>query len=109
MTTDLAKFIIDTNDEDCPECLLHVAAYEGKVGPLQELLSDEDVLKKIDTKIRPFSATPLRLAATGAPSTHNRLVPTMCSNKISNTDFDCTNYFLSVYKSTEPKLLILLY
>ena len=64
--SDLATFIIDLEDEDCPESGVHVAAYQGQVEELEALLRDESVKAKcLNARIRPFGATPLRLAATG--------------------------------------------
>ena len=64
--SDLASFIIDLEDEDCPESAVHVAAYQGQVEELEALLRDESVKAKcLNARIRPFGATPLRLAATG--------------------------------------------
>ena len=64
--SDLANFIIDLEDEDCPESAVHVAAYQGQVEELEALLRDESVRAKcLNARIRPFGATPLRLAATG--------------------------------------------
>ena len=64
--SDLASFIIDLEDEDCPDFGVHVCAYQGQVEELEELLSDGDVKARcLDARIRPFGATPLRLAATG--------------------------------------------
>ncbi len=37
--SDLANFIIDLEDEDCPESAVHVAAYQGQVEELEALLS----------------------------------------------------------------------
>ena len=61
---ELANFIIDLNDEDCPDHSLHSAAYAGRTDELTQLLTDDAQLKLIDSRIRPFLATPLRLAAT---------------------------------------------
>ena len=60
---DLINFIIDIDDEECPEFGLHLAAYQGDVALLQDLLQKHPDL--INSRIRPFLATPLRLAATG--------------------------------------------
>jgi hypothetical protein len=67
MTTkgELANFIIDLEDEECPNSGLHLASYQGDIGQLREFLKDSEYLKNIDATIRPFLATPLRLAATG--------------------------------------------
>lgn len=64
-SSELANFIIDLEDEECPDFSLHLAAYQGECDQLQELLKDPEHRKNIDAQIRPFSATPLRLAATG--------------------------------------------
>ncbi len=63
--SELANFIIDLEDEDCPDFSLHLAAYQGDITQLKDLLNSEEHKKNIDTRIRPFLATPLRLAATG--------------------------------------------
>ncbi len=63
--SELANFIIDLEDEDCPDFSLHLAAYQGDIAQLKDLLNSEEHKKNIDTRIRPFLATPLRLAATG--------------------------------------------
>ena len=68
--SDLANFIIDLEDEDCPESAVHVAAYQGQVEELEALLRDERVREScLNARIRPFGATPLRLAATGVSYT----------------------------------------
>ena len=63
---ELVNYIIDVDDEDCPEFGLHLASYQGDLNMLNQLLtsSSEDVKNTIDTRIRPFLASPLRLAAT---------------------------------------------
>ena len=66
---ELANFILDVSDEDCPGKDLHIAAYHGNVEELRKLLEKNgDFRREIDSRIRPFGATPLRLAATGARS-----------------------------------------
>ena len=72
---DLLGYILDVNDEECPDFSLHLAAYQGDVDQIQRLLEgrvphaaapdvqDEDF---INARIRPFMSTPLRLAATGS-------------------------------------------
>ena len=42
---DLANFIIDLKDEDCPQFELHLAAYQGDIPRLKELLLDEHYQK----------------------------------------------------------------
>ena len=64
-SSELANFIIDLEDEECPNFGLHLAAYQGDIAQLNELLSKPEYRENIDAKIRPFKATPLRLAATG--------------------------------------------
>ena len=64
-TKELANYIIDLEDEECPNFALHVAAYQGDVEQLKELLKENQYRENIDARIRPFLATPLRLAATG--------------------------------------------
>ncbi|XP_023341380.1 ankyrin repeat and SOCS box protein 1 isoform X1 [Eurytemora carolleeae] len=58
-------FILDLDDDDCPDSCLHLAAFLGNIQSLREIL--QDPLKKdlIRARIRPFLSTPLRLAATG--------------------------------------------
>lgn len=63
--SDLANFIIDLEDEECPNFGLHLAAYQGDIVQLKLLLKNPDYREHIDARIRPFLATPLRLAATG--------------------------------------------
>ena len=63
--SELANFIIDLEDESCPNFGLHLAAYQGDIDQLNDLLSAPEQLEHINARIRPFSATPLRLAATG--------------------------------------------
>ena len=60
---DLINFIIDIDDEDCPEFGLHLAAYQGDLPMLKRMIEEHGDL--INTRIRPFLSTPLRLAATG--------------------------------------------
>ena len=62
---ELASFIIDLEDEECPDFALHLAAYQGDLQQLTDLLKTPEYKEKIDVRIRPFLATPLRLAATG--------------------------------------------
>ena len=64
ISSDLANFILDLDDEDCPHSGLHLAAYQGDDEMLLQVLQEPDC--DIDSRIRPFQATPLRLAATGA-------------------------------------------
>ena len=65
--SDLANFILDLEDEDCPRHDLHLAAYQGDLQRLEAILNEDDLGDGvIDSRIRPFQATPLRLAATGA-------------------------------------------
>ena len=63
--SDLVNFIIDLEDEDCPNFSLHLASYQSDLNLLESLLSDSEGKSHIDARIRPFLATPLRLAATG--------------------------------------------
>ena len=64
-TSELANFIIDLEDEECPNFALHLAAYQGHIPQLEDLLKKPEYKEIIDARIRPFLATPLRLAATG--------------------------------------------
>jgi hypothetical protein len=63
--SELVNFIIDLEDEDCPRFEVHLAAYKNDTKLLENLLENEEHRKLIDSRIRPFLATPLRLAATG--------------------------------------------
>ena len=63
--SELSNFIIDLDDEDCPHFGLHLAAYQGDLEQLKSILKDPELRGHIDAKVRPFKATPLRLAATG--------------------------------------------
>ena len=61
----MIHFIIDLDDDDCPDVGLHVAAYQGNLEALElqlQLPSNQD---KINSRVRPFLASPIRLAATG--------------------------------------------
>ena len=42
-----------------------MAAYSNDSAVLQKLLENEEHRKNVDSRIRPYLATPLRLAATG--------------------------------------------
>lgn len=57
--TDISDFIIDTGDGDTR---IHTAAYEGSVDQIRELL--KCCPTEINRRVRPFGATPLRLAVT---------------------------------------------
>ena len=76
--SELGNFIIDLADEDCPHNEVHVAAYNNDSAVLEKLLEIEEHRKNIDTRIRPYLATPLRLAATGW-STKGTLMLTLVS------------------------------
>lgn len=63
---DLASFVMDLEDEDCPFSNLHAAAYKGDAAGVGTILEGSSSGRgAIDARIRPFMATPLRLAATG--------------------------------------------
>ena len=68
--SDLLNFIIDLDDDGCPDVGLHVAAFQGKVDTLQAQLAAPSPRSPelINARVRPFLATPLRLAATGMSS-----------------------------------------
>ncbi len=69
---DLANFLLDLSDDSCPLARrLHLPAYNGDARALRQALQDGDpaVREQLDSKVRPFSATPLRLAATGVAVT----------------------------------------
>ena len=55
-----------------------MAAYNNDSAVLEKLLETEEHRKNIDTRIRPYLATPLRLAATGW-STKGTLMLTLVS------------------------------
>ena len=63
--TELNSFIMDVKDEECPCPDLHQAAFGGEAALLESLLAEDKPRQLIHAKIRPFQATPLRLAATG--------------------------------------------
>ena len=42
---ELANFIIDLEDEDCPKFQLHLAAYQGDIPQLKRLLQQEEFQK----------------------------------------------------------------
>ena len=64
---DLANFLLDLSDDSCPLArLLHLPAYNGDAAALiQTIRQVPEARDHLDSKIRPFAATPLRLAATG--------------------------------------------
>ena len=43
---ELANFIIDLEDEDCPKFQLHLASYQGDIPQLKALL-EQDEFKKV--------------------------------------------------------------
>ena len=49
---ELANFIIDLEDEDCPKFHLHLAAYQGDIEQLSSLLKQDEFKKVIDTNIK---------------------------------------------------------
>ena len=63
--SDLIHFIIDLDDDECPQVDLHVAAYQGQLEVLETQLQLPGIKELVDSRVRPFLATPLRLAATG--------------------------------------------
>ena len=63
--SDLSHFLIDLEDEECPKFGLHLAAYQGEAEALTDMLREPDLRDLVNARIRPFLATPLRLAATG--------------------------------------------
>ena len=63
--SDLSHFLIDLADEECPKFDLHLASYQGEAERLSALLEDPAFRELVNARIRPFLATPLRLAATG--------------------------------------------
>ena len=63
--SELLNFIIDLDDGDCPDVSLHVAAFQGKTEMVRLQLAAPDIVHLINSRVRPFLASPLRLAATG--------------------------------------------
>ena len=63
--SELLNFIIDLDDGDCPDVSLHVAAFQGKTDMLKLQLQASNVAQLLNSRVRPFLASPLRLAATG--------------------------------------------
>ena len=63
--SELLNFIIDLDDGDCPDVGLHVAAFQGKTETLRLQLQAPNIVHLINSRVRPFLASPLRLAATG--------------------------------------------
>ena len=63
--SDLLNFIIDLDDDDCADVGLHVAAFQGQRDTLYLQLQSPRSKELINSRVRPFLATPLRLAATG--------------------------------------------
>lgn len=61
---DLINYIIDIDDEDCPDFSLHLAAYQNDVDQIKQILESAESQDLLEARIRPFLATPLRLAAT---------------------------------------------
>jgi len=61
MAQSLSNYLFDP-DEASP---LHVCAYQGTSAELASLLEDVEQREHLDRGVRPFLATPLRLAATG--------------------------------------------
>ena len=66
--SELLNFIIDLDDGDCPDVGLHVAAFQGKTETLRLQLQAPNIVHLINSRVRPFLASPLRLAATGMSS-----------------------------------------
>ena len=63
--SDLLNFIIDLDDDGCPDVGIHVAAFQGRVDSLEVQLQAPRSADLINARVRPFLATPLRLAETG--------------------------------------------
>ncbi|XP_029841366.3 ankyrin repeat and SOCS box protein 1 [Ixodes scapularis] len=61
---DVSEFIIDTEDGDTR---IHAAAYEGSIEQIRELI--KCCPSEINRRVRPFGASPLRLAVTRGHST----------------------------------------
>ncbi|XP_037516819.1 ankyrin repeat and SOCS box protein 1-like [Rhipicephalus sanguineus] len=60
---DIAEFAIDRDDGDT---CVHAAAFEGRLSELAELLESRP--DELNRRVRPYGATPLRLAVTGGHS-----------------------------------------
>lgn len=60
---DIAEFAIDPDDGDT---CVHAAAFEGRIKQLAELLESRP--DELNRRVRPYGATPLRLAVTGGHS-----------------------------------------
>lgn len=65
MAVGVEQYIIDRDDEDCPEIGLHLTAWKGNAVQLEELLTCHKDHVQVDSRVRPFLSSPLRLAATG--------------------------------------------
>ena len=63
--SELANFLVDTDDENCPRSELHLAAFRGEVEVVREMLQKDENQELVNKRIRPFLASPLRLAVTG--------------------------------------------
>lgn len=57
----IRHFIVDPDDGDTR---LHYAAFDGDVDKLKQLLSEPECKQNINRRVRPYGATPIRLAAT---------------------------------------------
>jgi len=62
--SDLIHFIIDLDDDDCPDVGLHVAAFQGNLESLELQLQLPSNAELVNSRVRPFMASPIRLAAT---------------------------------------------
>ena len=83
MQSELVQFMIDQEDEDCPEVGLHLAAWQGRLELVQQELARPAV--QLNSRVRPFLATPLRLAATGRKCY-------VCLRVLRFTGIKCTEY-----------------
>ena len=75
--SELLNFIIDLDDGDCPDVGLHVAAFQGKTETLRLQLQAPNIVHLINSRVRPFLASPLRLAATGMSCVHCVVFPSL--------------------------------
>ena len=90
--SDLIHFIIDLDDDDCPDVGLHVAAYQGNIEALEiqlQLPSSADI---INSRVRPFRSSPLRLAATGR-SMVSSLIHCVHLSSLTNLSCLCDRVF----------------
>jgi len=64
MSRDSVNFVMDLDDDEVEDTSLHLAAFVGQLDTVRQILAQPDKKDLLRTRIRPFLATPLRLAAT---------------------------------------------